>query len=466
MSKILALVSLALSLTAQTLDRTKAPPTPPIPGFKLPPISEGKLPNGLTVVLVEDSRFPLVSLRLSFTAGSKYDPNDLPGLSAMVASLLTEGTKARSSRQIAEELGSIGGSLTGSSNPETLVLGGSVLAENLDKLLDLLADTALNATFPEDEVKLRKQNRKQTLMAQRSQPDFLAREKLNAIVFSGHPYARISPTMQSIDAMDQKVLVNFRDTFLAPNDATLIMIGKLPARAEALKMIRDRFGAWQQKTQSAPPAPKFPAAKRELVLIDRPGSVQADIMAGHQAMPRTNPDYYPLMMGSVILGGGTSSRMFNEIREKKGYAYDAHSELNIAARKDVGLLTAVTQVRNEVLEPAMQELLAELDGMGKDRVTAEELSSAKNYISGNFLLSLETQDSLATQLERGRAQGLPPDYLENFTTRVRSVEPDQIQKQSKKFMNPEEATIVVVGDAAKIQKALEKFGNVQVTKAN
>lgn len=466
MSKILAVGLLSWSLTAQTIDRTKAPVTPPIAGYKLPPISESKLPNGLTVVLVEDARFPLVSLRLSFTAGSKYDPNDLPGLSAMVASLLTEGTKTRPSRQIAEELASIGGSLTGSSNPETLVLGGSVLAENLDKLLDLLADAALNATFPEDEVKLRKQNRKQALMAQRSQPDFLGREKVHEIVFSGHPYARISPTMQSIDAVDQKLLVNFRDKFLAPNDATLIMLGKLPARAETLKTIKDRFGAWQPKTAPAPPQPKFPAGKRELVLIDRPGSVQADIMVGHLATPRTNPEYYPLMVGSVILGGGTSSRMFNEIREKKGYAYDAHSELNLAARKDTGLFMAVTQVRNEVLEPAMQELLAELDGMGKDRVTAEELSNAKNFISGNFLLSLETQDSLAGQLERNRAQGLAPDYLENFTTRVRSVEPDQVQKESKKFMNPEDAAIVVVGDGAKIQKALEKFGNLRVTKAN
>lgn len=466
MSRILLLTFTVLSLTAQTVDRTKPPASSPIPTFKLPPISESKLPNGLSVVLVEDSRFPLISVRLSFAAGSKYDPNDLPGLSGMAANLVTEGTKTRSSRQIAEELGAIGGSLTGSSNPETLVLGGSVLAENAAKLLDLLADVTLNATFPEDEVKLRKQNRKQVLMAQRSQPDFLAREKLNAIVFSGHPYAHIAPTMQSIDAMDQKTLVTFRDTFMSPNGATLILLGKLPARAEALKMIRDRFAVWQQKTAPAPPAAKFPPAKRELVLIDRPGSVQADILVGHLAAPRTNPEYYPLMTGSVILGGGPSSRMFNEIREKKGYAYDAHTELNLAARKDTGLFTAVTQVRNEVLEPAMAELLAELAGMGKDRVTAEELSDAKNFISGNFLLSLETQDSLATQLERNRSQGLAPDYLEKFTTRVRSVEPDQIQTEAKKFMNPEEATIVVVGDGAKIQKSLEKFGSVQVTKAN
>jgi zinc protease len=451
------------TLMAQTIDRTKPPETPPIPAFKMPPVHESKLPNGLAVVLVEDSRFPLVSVRLSFQAGSKFDPKEMPGLAGMVAGLMTQGTKTRSFRDLAEELTSIGASLDGHASPDVCTLGGSVLAENTAKLLDLLADVALNANFPENEVALRKQNRKQALLAQRSQPAFLANEKFDALVFGDHPYAFVAPTMESLDRMDQKSVMQFRDTYLVPNNAVLLLVGQLPPRAETLKLVRDHFGSWKEKPVPAPPAKNFPESKRQLVLVDRPGSVQADIHIGRLAITRTDPDYYPLLVGNAILGGGASSRLFLDVREKKSFAYDAHSELD--RRKDAGVVTAVTQVRNEVVEPAVEAVFDNLSQMAQAPVTAEELSDIKNYISGSFLISLETQASLTDQIDLVRTMGLPSDYLEMFTTRVRSVEPDQIQAAARRYLAPEKDTIVVVGDAAQIEKSLEKFGPVQVEKA-
>jgi zinc protease len=450
-------------LMAQTIDRTKPPETPPIPAFKMPPVHETRLPNGLAVVLVEDSRFPLVSVRLSFQAGSKFDPQDTPGLSEAVASLLTQGTRTRSFRDLAEQLTSIGASLNGHTSPDVLTIGGSVLSENTAKLLDLLADVALNASFPENEVALRSQNRKQALLAQRSLPAFLAHEKFDELVFGAHPYAHIAPTVESLDRMDQKKLIRFRDTFLAPNNAVLVLVGQLPGRAETLKLVRERFDAWKQSSVPAAPARNFPESKRQLVLVDRPGSVQADIHVGRLAATRTDPDYYPLLVGNAILGGGGSSRLFLDVREKKSFAYDAHSELD--RRKDAGVVTAVTQVRNEVVEPAMEAVLANLSEMAKAPVTAAELSNTKNYISGVFLIGLETQASLADQVDLVKTMGLPDDYLEMFTTRVRSVEPDKIQAAAQKYLAPDKDTIVVVGDASKIEKSLEKFGAVQVEKA-
>jgi predicted Zn-dependent peptidase len=451
------------TLMAQTIDRTKPPETPPIPAFKMPPVHESKLPNGLSVFLVEDPRFPLVSVRLSFQAGSKFDPKEMPGLSGMVASLLTQGTKTRTYRDLAEELTSIGASLDGSTSPDVFTLGGSVLSENTAKLLDLLADVALNASFPENEVALRKQNRKQGLLAQRSQPAFLASETFDALVFGDHPYAHIAPTMESIDRMDQKSMIQFRDTFLVPNNAVLLLVGQLPPRAETLQLVHDRFGAWKQKPVPAAPAKSFPESKRQLVLVDRPGSVQADIHIGRLAVTRTDPDYYPMLVGNAILGGGASSRLFLDVREKKSFAYDAHSELD--RRKDAGVITAVTQVRNEVVEPAVEAVLENLSAMAQAPVTAAELTDVKNYISGVFLISLETQASLTDQIDLVKTMGLPSDYLEMFTTRVRSVEPDQIQAAAKKHLAPEKDAIVVVGDASQIEKSLEKFGTVKVEKA-
>src|SRR5262249_11045984 len=146
----------AAALMAQTTDRTKAPQTPPIPGYKLPPVFETKLPNGMGVVLVDDVRFPLVSARLNFQAGSKFDPNDMPGLAEATATLLNEGTKTRTAKQISEETDSLGGSLSGSAGSDALTVGGNALSDNLGRLLGLMADVAINATFPADEVALYK----------------------------------------------------------------------------------------------------------------------------------------------------------------------------------------------------------------------------------------------------------------------------------------------------------------------
>lgn len=463
--KSLAVLALTVTgLAAQTVDRTKPPQTPPIPGYKLPPVFDTTLPNGLGVVLVEDARFPLVTARLNFQAGSKLDPQDMPGLAEAVAALVTEGTKKRTSRQLSEETDAIGGSLAGGAGADALTISGGALSENLPRLLELMADVAINASFPQDEVDLYKQNRIQNLQADRSQPSFLAAQKFAEVVFGASPYAHIAPTEASIQKLDPKVLAAFRDANLVPNNATLIVIGKLPARAELLKIITQQFGSWPRKQLTAAPMAEPPAPHRQIVLVDRPGSVQADIHVGRLAPDRLSPEYFPLMVGNYILGGGTNSRMFKNIREKEGFAYDAHSEYSTA--RAAATFAAVTEVRNEVVEPAMKAVLAELDQMAGAAVPAAELTNIKNYIAGLYLLRLETQDGLATQLNTMNTLGLPKDYLETYTTRVRSVEPDQVLAAAKKYMAPGQATVVVVGDASKIAEALKKFGDVTITKAN
>jgi zinc protease len=462
--KLLSTVTLAvIGLSAQPVDRTKAPLSPPIPGYKLPPVFETKLPNGLSVVVVEDTRFPLVTARLIFQAGSKYDPKDMPGLADAVASLLNEGTKTRTSRQISEESDSLGGSIGAGAGQDTLTASGSALAENLSPMLGLLADISLNSTFPANEVKLYQQNRLQELEQQHSEPGFLAQEKIAEVVYGSSPYAHIAPTEASIQKLDTATLAKFRDTYLVPNNATLVLLGKLPERESLMKTVSQLLGDWKQK--ESPPAPRMdlPASKRQIILVDRPGSVQADIHVGRIAPTRLTSDFFPLMVGENILGGGTNSRMFKDIRERDSFAYDAHAEY--ATHRDAAMFSAVTEVRNEVIEPAMKDVLDELNQMATKPVGGDELTNTKNYLAGLYLLGLETQAGLAAQLSNVKALGLPNNYLETYTTRVRSVEPDQILAAAKKYMAPDQAAIIVVGDASKIGDALKKFGEVTVTKA-
>jgi zinc protease len=176
---------------------------------------------------------------------------------------------------------------------------------------------------------------------------------------------------------------------------------------------------------------------------------------------RLSPDYFPLTVGNGVLGSGTASRLFNDIREKQGFAYSVYS--HIIPLKDSGVFDAAMQVRNEVTGQALSSMLSELQGMASAPVTATELSDIKNFLSGTFVLRLQTQDGLATQLAGIKAIGMPLDYLEKYTTRVRSVEPDQIQAVAKKIIAPDESSIVVVGDAKQIGPALEKFGKVDIT---
>lgn len=452
----------ALPIAAQTVDLTKPPVSKDPRPYKLPPVSETKLPNGLTVMLAEDSRFPLVTARLVFLAGNKRDPKEIPGLAASVAAMLMQGTAGRTYQQIAEDLDGLGGTLTTGTGADSLTLEASVLAENAGKMLALMADVSRNAVFPTNELTLHKQNRKQTLLVQHSQPAFLANEEYRKVLFGDTPYAHLGPTTESIDKIDQKALENFRDTFLVPNNAWLIVVGRLPARDEMLKTIVRQFGGWDQKNVPPYVAPKPPAPKRELVLIDRPGSVQADMRMGRLAATFNDPDYFPETVGGIIEGGGPNSRLFLDIREKRGFAYDVHTEVGPLA--DGGTFSAVTQVRNEVVADALQGILEHLDRMATQPVEPRELTDAKSYANGVFLLGMEPQRGLADKLVQIKVMNLPKNYLETYTTKINSVEPDQIESAAKKYMATANDTIVVVGDAAAIEKPLEKFGTVRVVR--
>jgi zinc protease len=411
-------------------------------------------------MLAEDGRLPLVTTQLVFLAGNKRDPKDIPGLAASVASMLMQGTSRRTYQQIAEELDGLGGTLNAATGADSLTLDGSVLAENEEKMLGLISDISRNAIFPENELNLHKQNRKQTLLVQHSQPAYVANEEYRKLIFGDAPYAHLGPTEESVEKLDQKTLADFRDSLLVPNNAYLILVGKLPARAQILKAITDEFGSWQQKTVPAYTAPKPPESKRQLVLIDRPGSVQADIRLGRIAATYNDPAYFPEAVGSVIEGGGPSSRLFLDIREKRGYAYDVHTE--VSALADGGNFSAVTQARNEVAADALQGIIEHLDRMAKEPVEKQELSDAKSYANGIFLLGMEPQRGLADRLSQIKVMNLPKNYLETYTTRINSVEPDQIESAAKKYMATDNDTIVVVGDASKIEEPLKKIGTFQV----
>lgn len=443
--------------------RSRPPVTPDLPPFTLPRFEQFALANGLEVLAVCEDRLPLVHWRLGFQGGSKFEPAELRGLAETTAAVLTQGTGKRTARQIAEQVAALGASLRAYSNADALVLEGSVLAENLGAFLELAAEVAREAAFPDEEVELRKQNRRQELAAQRSLADFLAQEKMVELVFGQHPYARQEPTPESIERLDRAAVAGFHQRHVRPHGAIAVLVGALPPWERLLGELGACFGDWSDGALAAGGWPSPPPPQRRITLVDRPGSVQADLRIGRRAVTRTHPDYFALLAAVTILGGGASSRLFSDIREKRGYAYDAHSALT--AWRDDGLVEVITQVREQVLADALAAVLDEMQRLGREPVSREELETARNYLCGTFVMRLETLHGLAHQLAFTRLLDLPLNYLEEYVSRIRAVTADQVQTAAAQYLDPENAAIVVVGDAGRMAPALESFGTIEYEKA-
>jgi zinc protease len=442
---------------------TRPPVTPPLPPFHLPPVYQHTLGNGLRVFLVEDRRLPLVTLRLGFPGGAKCDPEDLPGLAEACAGLLPEGTTHRTAQELAEQLADIGGSLGASESQDAITLGATCLSENLGQLLELVADVARHANFPEDEVALYQQNRLQELLYQRSQPSVLADERMRRLIFGAHPYSRTLPTPDSIGRLGTSVLRAFRDQQLRPNEAVLVLLGHIPGEQATLELIEQWFGEWRAGEAFPQPDGEFPAPRRSIILVDRPGSVQADVRMGRLAVSRRHPQHLPLVLANILLGGGASSRLFHSIRETHGYAYSVGSSFD--RYLGTGVVTVYEQVRNDVLADALKGTFAEMRRTISQPLEPGELNDIQNYASGTFVMGLETQGGLASHLSMVKLLDLADDYLETYTTRLRAVTPDQIQDVAGRYLNPDDAAIVVVGDSKSLLRQLESIGPVVVEPA-
>src|SRR5438874_1548853 len=254
-----------------TFRRQMPPPLAPRP-LNIPEPAETTMANGLRLIIVEDRRLPLVSFRLAFRSGDASDPANLPGLSDLMSHLLTEGTQTRTSREIAESVERLGATLSAGSSYDFTTVAASALSIYADEILELIADVTLRPTFPQNEVDLARENTKQLLIQQRAQPNFLASERVAKIMFGEHPYARVSPTPESLDALKRADLASFRQEKFIPNNAVMIVVGdvdpdEIAAKTESL------FASWQPKTISDPRFPAPPElTDRRAYLVDRPGS--------------------------------------------------------------------------------------------------------------------------------------------------------------------------------------------------
>jgi zinc protease len=447
----------------------KQPPKSDAPRpFTLPAVRETRFENGLTVLFVEDHRSPIVTILVGMPpaiapSGGIAELTSQMALAEAAAELITEGAGSRSSEQVAREVETLGGRLSSSANDDYAEVSLSVVAENAERMMDLLGDVLLHPAFPESEVALYKRNRIQTLVVQRQDPAFLAGEQFDRIVFGSHPYGISAPTPASIDALDREKIAQFYRSNFGPGGAVVIIVGDFDASRMEIKA-REVLAGWkepQKKSTNVREALDFPrATARRVYLVNRPGSEQADFRIGTLAVKRSSASYFPLLVANSILGAGTGSRLFLNIRERKGYAYDVYS--SVGALREAGTFFGGAETRTEVTARAIKEMLAEFDRLGALKVGPRELQGAKNYLNGLFSLSLSTQGGVAERIMQTHMLDLGRDYLEAYRSKIEAVTAEQVQEAARKYMLSDRPAVVVVGDASKLARDLRTIGSVQV----
>lgn len=436
----------------------RVPPAPlePIP-FDIPRPFETTLENGLRIILFEDDRLPLISYRLAFNVGDINDPDKSRGLTSAMASLLTEGTREYSSRQLAEKIERLGASVSASASDDFTIVAASSLSLYRADILQLIAEIVLSPTFPEDELDLYRRNTVEHLKFQRSQPNFLAGEQAARLIYGDHPYSKISPQASDIEKLDREELVGFHAKMMVPNNATFIVVGAVD-REEFLAEVKELFGSWQPGTLPKATFPSPPArSARTLTLVDRPGSAQSNIVIANLGLHRTDPDYFPAIVMNQVLGAGASSRVFMNLREEKGYTYGAYTRLG--TKRLAGDFEATAEVRTEVTGPSLKEFFYELDRIRDEAVGDDELADAKNFLTGVFPLRAETQEGLTNLIVNQHLYGLPEDHLQTYRENVEAVTAADVKRVAGQLIRPAEMAVIIVGDAEEVLPQSRQFAD-------
>ena len=443
--------------------KNKAPVSDKLLEIKLPRPQEADLPNGLHVMVLEDRRAPQVSIQLSMRgAGGYYDPADHAGLAQFTAANLREGTTTKSTTDIAEQLDRLSAALNVNAgmSSEDATISASALTEHVDVVLDLMADVLINPTFPEQEFSRYKTQTRAQLLQQRANPNFLAQERFSIVMAGDHPDGRVSPSPAVLDKTSRENLVAFHRARYVPDHAVLAIAGDI-SMADAMKRIQARLGGWK-KTGAPAPTVADPAAldKAGIFLVERANSVQTSLLVGVQGIRRTDPDFFALSVLNKVIGGGPTGRLFRHLREEKGYTYGAGS--NIDAQRFRGVWVASTNVRTEVTEPALTDLLDELRQAREVTIPAKEFADAKRSMIAAFALTLESPQALLNNAITRHRFNLPVDYWDKYPERINAITAADAQVIAKKYLDPSRLQIVAVGNSEGVARALRKLGPVQV----
>ena len=421
---------------------------------------KSKLANGLEIILVESHSIPRFHGSLYFRSGNAAVSHLAPGLADMTATMVRTGTVKRASRQIEEDLRRLGADLSTSAGQDTSAISFAGLSEFAEPLLGLVNELAREASFPEAEFERERRQKLEEIKLERTQPGFLAGERLRRILFGKHPYAKISPSEAQVAAFKIAELQQIYRQSYTPENAMLLLVGDFEPKAMAAR-IEEIFNNWSGKKPVVPQAasPADPRGRR-VYLVHISGAVQTQILCGCHSITRKHPDWVKLGLTNSLYGGAFNSRLVMNIREAKGYTYSPRS--GVTPLQQHGYFSVAAAVRNEVVAASLTEVFYEIDKLRALPVPEAELADAQNYLSGVFSMGLATQDGLLSQVATVALNDLPDDYLETYRDKVRALTPADLQETAQKYLDSANMQIILVGDRGKIETQAGLFGDVEI----
>ena len=424
--------------------------------FHFPRSATKTLPNGLRVFVVSDHREPAIAARLVIlSAGSLNDPANTPGVAAMTANLLTQGTEKRSEQDIAQAIDFVGGALSASADKDDTTVSVNVVKKDVELGMDLMSDVVLHPAFKQEELDRQVQQLLSNLQLQYSDPNYLASAVFNRVVFKGSKYGLPSEgTPESAKKFSRDLITKFHDDTFVPNQSLLAFAGDI-SPDEAFTLAEKYFGGWAQKQVGAvtAAAPEKPSGIH-IWLVDKADAVQTQIRVGRPGIRRDDPDYIPLVVTNRIFGGGYDSRLNTEVRVNRGLTYGASSAFS--SMKYAGAFRANTFTRTEATVEATKLVVDLIGKMSTGEVTPEELNFAKDYLAGVYPIQSETAGEVVNRVLTVAEYGLPEDYNDTYPDRIRAVDTAAVKQMSSRYMNAKDLDIVLAGNVGQFRDELKK----------
>jgi zinc protease len=458
-----------LRLSAQAFDRTKAPAVAAPPAFVTPAVQTARLPNGITIDLVEMHELPLVEVDVVVRGAGARSDGELAGLATFTAGMLDEGAGTRDALAIASEAAYLGAELSTGADWDNAETDLSVPKRTLGPALDLLADVILRPRFQGSDIQKQRDLRLASIISGRDEPTTVNAVVLAALLYpEGHPFHRpINGDSASTARLDSAAARGYYAARFTPDRVTFVVTGDLNM-AEARRLITARFGGWagdRMARRDPPAAAALPAPidrPTRIFLVDKPGAAQSVIALARPGVERSSPDYYAIQVMNTILGGSFSSRLNQELRETKGWTYGAGS--GFAYRPVPGPFRASASVRTDVTDSSLVEFRHQIMVIRDSMVDTVELRRAQAYLALALPGDFETTGQVAGQVEEMIRFGQPFTYWNGYVQNVMKVTRADVQRVARKYLDPSHMTIVVVGDLAKIRPGIESadLGPVEV----
>ena len=423
---------------------------------KFPPYAVKTLANGLQVIAVSHHEQPAVSLRLLIRAGAAQDPPDKPGVAALAATLLDQGTTTKSAEQIATSIDSIGGAMGTGAGADLSFINAVVMKDSLNFALDLVSDVARNPAFAKEEIERQRQQSLSGMQVSYDDPEFLANIVFDRLVYGFHPYGRPQAgTPEAVAAITRDDLIKYHRNWFGANNAILAIVGDVTPD-EAFAGAERAFGGWGKAALESPKVIDPPPPTRRVVVIDKPGAVQTEIRVGNIAIPRKHDDFMAMDLAAKVLGGEGANRLHRVLRSERGLTYGASADFN--ALKQAGDIVAQTNTRSETTGETLRLIVDEASKLIRERVGERELEGAQEYLTGSFPLTIETPSQIALQILNVVFFGLNMNDLQTYRERVSAVKVEDIQRVARAYLHPDRLTVVLVGDASAFAKQLPGVG--------